>query len=69
MRICFINAVFHYIPLHSSPGGRKYGRASGDFYHTDHLSECVVRLPLFHEMEEHQVHQVVEVIQGFYDRM
>ena len=42
-----ILAIFHYIPLHSSPAGRKYGRPSGDLYHTDYLSDRVLRLPLF----------------------
>ena len=64
-----INAVFHYIPLHSSPAGKKYGRTNGDLYHTDNLSERVVRLPLFYEMEDVRVYRVVEGIQGFYDRM
>ncbi len=61
-----INAVFHYIPLHSSPAGMKYGRANGGLYHTDNLSERVVRLPLFYEMTDRQVHRVVEGIQEFY---
>ena len=63
-----INAVFHYIPLHSSSAGMKYGRASGDLYHTDNLSERVVRLPLFYEMEDRHVYKVVEEIQNFYDK-
>lgn len=63
-----INAVFHYIPLHSSPAGMKYCRANGDLYHTDNLSERVMRLPLFYEMEDSQVHRVVEGIKEFYDK-
>jgi dTDP-4-amino-4,6-dideoxygalactose transaminase len=42
-----INAVFHYVPLHSSPGGLRYGRAGGSLDRTDDLSERLIRLPLF----------------------
>lgn len=49
-----VGTVFHYIPLHSSPAGRHFGRASGDLIHTDALSERLVRLPLWIGLEEHQ---------------
>lgn len=42
-----INCVFHYVPLHSSPGGMKYGRVSGSMSVTDSLSERLIRLPLW----------------------
>ena len=42
-----INAVFHYIPLHSSPAGRELGRASGALTLTDDLSSRLIRLPLW----------------------
>lgn len=42
-----IGAVFHYVPLHSSPAGRRYGRPVGSLRQTEHLSECVLRLPLW----------------------
>ncbi|MCJ0826694.1 dTDP-4-amino-4,6-dideoxygalactose transaminase [Luteimonas sp. 50] len=48
-----VGAVFHYIPLHSSPAGRRYGRASGDLPVTDTVSERLVRLPLWAGLEEH----------------
>ena len=41
------NCVFHYVPLHSSPGGLKYGRVSGSMSVTDSLSERLIRLPLW----------------------
>jgi dTDP-4-amino-4,6-dideoxygalactose transaminase len=49
-----VNAVFHYVPLHDSPAGRKYGRASGDMRVTTSVSERLVRLPLWIGLEEHQ---------------
>lgn len=42
-----IHAVFHYVPLHSSPGGRKYGRVHGSMQVTDRQSERLIRLPLW----------------------
>ena len=49
-----IHPVFHYIPLHSSPGGMKFGRVSGEMTHTDDLSARLLRLPLWVGLEAHQ---------------
>jgi dTDP-4-amino-4,6-dideoxygalactose transaminase len=49
-----VNAVFHYVPLHSSPSGKKFGRTSGELRHTDNLSERLLRLPLWLGMDEAQ---------------
>jgi len=48
-----ISTVFHYVPLHSSPMGRRVGRSVGDMRNTDELSERLVRLPLWLGLEEH----------------
>jgi len=48
-----INAVFHYVPLHSSPAGRTFGRACGELPVTDDASQRLVRLPLWVGMEQH----------------
>jgi dTDP-4-amino-4,6-dideoxygalactose transaminase len=42
-----VNAVFHYVPLHSSPAGRRYGRVSGSMSVTDDVSARLIRLPLW----------------------
>jgi len=42
-----IHGVFHYVPLHNSPGGERYGRASTDLPYTKELSERLIRLPLW----------------------
>ena len=55
-----IGAVFHYIPLHSSPAGRRYGRAATPMTVTDDVSERLVRLPLWVGLESQQ-HQVIDV--------
>jgi dTDP-4-amino-4,6-dideoxygalactose transaminase len=42
-----VRAVFHYVPLHSSPAGRRFGRAHGDLSLTTSLSERLLRLPMW----------------------
>lgn len=57
-----ILAVFHYVPLHSSPAGRAHGRAHGDLTHTDELSSRLVRLPLWAAMDDRAVERVIEAV-------
>ncbi len=57
-----ISSVFHYVPLHSSPAGRRYGRVHGSMNNTDHLSERLVRLPLFIGLTEGEQQRVKEVL-------
>lgn len=59
---CGINAVFHYVPLHSSPAGRKYGRTQGDLSLTQKLSARLVRLPLWVGMDEYVDYAIEKVI-------
>ena len=49
-----IGAVFHYVPLHSSPAGVSMGRVSGCMERTDSISQRIIRLPLWIGVEEHQ---------------
>jgi dTDP-4-amino-4,6-dideoxygalactose transaminase len=49
-----VNAVFHYVPLHTSPAGKKYGRTSGELRHTGNLADRLLRLPLWVGMDEAQ---------------
>lgn len=46
-----IQATFHYVPLHSSPAGLKYGRVHGEMTYTDDLSSRLLRLPLYSGMD------------------
>lgn len=59
-----INSVFHYVPLHSSPGGRLYGRAHGDLKVTVRQSERLVRLPLWVGLPFAQQERMVEVLRN-----
>ncbi len=47
MREAGVNPVFHYVPLHSAPAGRRFGRTAGSMAHTDDLSDRLLRLPLW----------------------
>lgn len=51
MRERGISTVFHYVPLHSSPAGLKFGRAIGPMDNTNRAGECLIRLPLFADLE------------------
>lgn len=61
-----ILAVFHYVPLHSSPAGQHYGRTSGSLSVTDRVSTCLLRLPIYYEMADQETDQVIEQIHHFY---
>jgi dTDP-4-amino-4,6-dideoxygalactose transaminase len=47
-----VAAPFHYIPLHSSDAGRRFGRTVGNLRFTDDLSERLIRLPLWNGMQD-----------------
>ena len=56
-----IHSVFHYVPLHSSPAGKKFARTHGEMSHTDALSDRLLRLPMWTGLEQ-QVEQVLSVL-------
>ena len=62
-----INAVFHYIPLHSAEAGLKFGRFHGEDKYTTKESERLLRLPLYYGLKEEDVKYVASKIKEFYD--
>lgn len=62
-----VDAVFHYVPLHSSPAGRKYGRANGELPVSVNTSERVLRLPLWVGLDDKEVSKVVSFIYDFFE--
>ncbi|QFS45337.1 dTDP-4-amino-4,6-dideoxygalactose transaminase [Nostoc sphaeroides] len=60
-----IQSVFHYIPLHSSPAGIHYGRVEGTMKNTNTTSDCLLRLPLWINLDN--VDQIVELIQTYFN--
>lgn len=61
-----IGCVFHYIPLHSSPAGQKFGRFDGEDKFTTKESDRLVRLPLWYKMSDEQVSFVIESAKSFF---
>jgi dTDP-4-amino-4,6-dideoxygalactose transaminase len=61
-----IGAIFHYIPLHSSPAGRRYGRTSGELPVTDAVSERLVRLPLWIGLEDDVLDHICGALAAFF---
>lgn len=57
-----IYAVFHYVPLHSSPAGERYGRVAGSMRVTNNISGCLIRLPLWVGLTIEQQERVVKVL-------
>jgi len=60
-----IHAVFHYVPLHSSPMGRKFGYREGDLPVTEQTSARLLRLPFYYEIEEQDQARVIAEIESF----
>ena len=63
-----ILAVFHYIPLHGSPMGLKFGYREGDLPVAEDLSARLLRLPLFHDLTEDEQQRIVDCIAEFLRR-
>jgi dTDP-4-amino-4,6-dideoxygalactose transaminase len=55
-----INAVFHYVPLHSSPAGLRFGRAHGDLSLTTSLSQRLIRLPIWVGLDDTRQQRVCD---------
>lgn len=63
MKDSSIGCVFHYVPLHSSPAGMKYGKITGQMSNTDRAGNCLVRLPMGPELN---VQQVIEEVKKYF---
>ena len=61
-----VSAVFHYVPLHSSPAGRKFGRFNGEDRYTTDTYSRLLRLPMYYGLSDRDVTYVCELINTFY---
>jgi dTDP-4-amino-4,6-dideoxygalactose transaminase len=61
-----ISALFHYVPLHSSPAGLKYGRTNGSLATTDWVSDRLLRLPLYYDMAADDLQFIIAEVSRFY---
>ena len=66
MRTFDIACVFHYVPLHSSPAGVKYGRFYGKDEYTTSDSDRLVRLPMYYNMAKSDLQKVIDRTYGFF---
>lgn len=62
-----VGSVFHYVPLHSAPAGRRFGRFFGQDVHTTIESNRLLRLPMYYGLKKEEVKVVVEYIKNFYE--
>ena len=61
-----VNAVFHFVPLHSAEAGLKFGRFNGEDRYTTKESERLLRLPLHYNLKENEIEYITEMIRRFY---
>ena len=61
-----INAVFHYIPLHSAAAGRRFGRFHGEDRYTTRESERLLRLPMYYGLTAEDCDTVIRALHEFY---
>lgn len=57
---------FHYVPLHSSPAGKKYTRFAGTMKVTDRVASTLIRLPLFYDITDKEIEYVTQSIYDFF---
>ncbi len=61
-----ILAVFHYIPLHGAPAGKKFGRFHGEDVYTTKESDRLLRLPMYYGLTDEDIHKVIDTVIRFY---
>jgi len=61
-----IMAIFHYIPLHTSAAGRKYGIFNDEDKYTTKESEKIVRLPLYYEICHDEIRHIASIIYNYF---
>lgn len=62
-----VQAVFHYVPLHSAPAGLKFGRFHGEDRYTTRESERLVRLPMYYGIDKGDAQKVIEAVKVFFE--
>ena len=68
MRDNDILCVFHYVPLHSAPAGRKFGRFAGEDRYTTSESNRLVRLPLYYNLAKADQEKVIDKTLDFFEK-
>ena len=63
-----IYAVFHYLPLHLSEMGKKFGGKSGDYPVTEYVSDRLLRLPFYFSLTDMEQAEVIDSVRDFVPR-
>ena len=63
-----VHAVFHYMPLHSAPAGKSYGRFCGEDRYTTKESERLLRLPMYYRLKTCEVEYISSTVKGFFEK-
>lgn len=63
-----IQCVFHYVPLHSAPAGKKFGRFAGEDKYTTSDSDKLVRLPMYYNMDDGDLKRVINKTIEFFNK-
>ena len=63
-----VQAVFHYVPLHSAPAGKMYGYMAGEDRYTTKESERLLRLPMYYGLTEAETDKVISAVKDFYGK-
>ena len=61
-----IGAVFHYVPLHSSPGGKRFGKAATTMHNTDDISKRLIRLPIWAGMPDEFLDRIINAVKDYF---
>ena len=61
-----VSCVFHYVPLHSAPAGKKYCRFHGEDKFTTRESDRLVRLPLYYGMDKNDLSYIIKNVKDFF---
>jgi len=59
----------HYVPLHSAPAGRRYGRVVGNLQETDEMAGRLLRLPLYYSLTDIEQDYVIEKVKSGLNRL
>lgn len=63
-----IQSTFHYIPLHSAPAGKKFGRFAGEDRYTTKESERLTRLPMYYGLKDEDQDTVIQAVRDFFKK-
>lgn len=63
-----ISSVFHYVPLHNSPAGLRYGKTLTKLTITEDLADRLLRLPLYFDLKNEEVSLIIEKINLFFEK-